>query len=116
MARRIKFQIEYQKFPKNNLFTILLKKKKEKEKEKRKSNLFMMSLAVVTKLLIKQKNKRVVNTVLAPVSVWPLKCNISVPVNTGVLFRVYCKYIYNTFLIPNKIINSKQVKSNNTNS
>jgi hypothetical protein len=37
MARRIKFQIEYQKFPKNNLFTILLKKKKEKRKKEKQS-------------------------------------------------------------------------------
>jgi hypothetical protein len=30
------------------------------------------------------------------------------------LLQIYI-YIYNTFLIPYKIINSKQVKSNNTN-
>ena len=58
---------------------------------------------------------KVVNTVSASVSVWPLEWNISVPINTGVPFWVYHKYIYNTFLLPCKIINSKQVKSNNTN-
>ena len=36
----------------------------------------------------------VVYSVSAPVSVWPLEWNISIPVNTGVPFRVYRKYIY----------------------
>ena len=36
----------------------------------------------------------VVYSVSAPVSVWPLEWNISVPVNTGVPFRIYHKYIY----------------------
>ena len=37
---------------------------------------------------------KVGDTISAPVSVWPLEWNISVPVNTGVSFRVYYKYIY----------------------
>ena len=37
---------------------------------------------------------KVVYSVSAPISVWPMVWNISVPVNTGVPFRVYCKYIY----------------------
>jgi hypothetical protein len=37
---------------------------------------------------------KVVYSISAPVSVWPLEWDISVPVNTGVPFRVYRKYIY----------------------
>jgi hypothetical protein len=36
----------------------------------------------------------VVYSVSAPVSVWPLERNISVPVRFGVVFRVYRKYLY----------------------
>jgi hypothetical protein len=36
----------------------------------------------------------VVYSVSAPVSVWPLERNISVPVRFGVPFRVYRKYLY----------------------
>ena len=62
-------------------------------------------------------DSNVVYSVSAPISVWSLEWNISVPINTSVPFRVYRKYIYiyNTFLLPYKIINSKQVKLNNTN-
>ena len=45
---------------------------------------------------------KVGDTVLAPILVWPLEWNISVPVNTGDPFRVYRIYI-NTFLIPIKL-------------
>jgi hypothetical protein len=37
---------------------------------------------------------KVVYSISAPVSIWPLEWDISVPVNTGVPFRVYRKYIY----------------------
>jgi hypothetical protein len=38
---------------------------------------------------------KVVDSVSAPVSVWPLEWDISVPINTGVLFQVYrIIYIY----------------------
>jgi hypothetical protein len=40
------------------------------------------------------ENCKVGDIVSGPVSVWPLEWDISVPVNTGVPFRVYCKYIY----------------------
>ena len=48
-------------------------------------------------------NTKVVYFVSAPVSVWPLEQDISVPVNTGVPFRVYRKYIYIYILIYSSI-------------
>ena len=55
----------------------------------------------------------VVYSVSAPVSVWPLEWNISVPVRFGVPFRVYRKYIY---IYIYKISNYRQITSNNTKS
>ena len=36
---------------------------------------------------------KVVNTVSIPIPVWLLEWNISIPINTGVSFRIY-RYIY----------------------
>ena len=47
-----------------------------------------------SKRLFRVVESNVVYSVSAPVSVWPLERNISVPVRFGVPFRVYRKYIY----------------------
>ena len=48
-------------------------------------------------------DSNVVYSVSAPISVWSLEWNISVPINTSVPFRVYRKYIYIYILIYSSI-------------
>jgi hypothetical protein len=52
----------------------------------------------ISKIIIIRRRQglfpKVVDTVSAPVSVWPLEWDISVPVNIDVPFQVYRKYIY----------------------
>ena len=52
----------------------------------------LLFLCASTKFIL--VHTKVVYTVLASVSVWPLEWDILVPVNTSVPFRVYRKYIY----------------------
>ena len=53
------------------------------------------SIKVPTPLGVRLRPKtKVVDTVSAPVSVWLLEWDISVPINTSVPFRIYRKYIY----------------------